>query len=63
LSVWDWTDGIEKLNLQGSAAASFSALTVNQNFSGSGNALITFGGNQILIVGGANHIDAGDFIF
>jgi hypothetical protein len=53
----------EKFNLQGSGAANFAALTVDQNYLGSGNALITFGGNQILVVGGANHIDASDFLF
>ena len=61
--VWDWVDGVEKFNLQGSGAANFGALTVDQNFAGSGNAYITFGSNHILVVGGANHIDTGDFIF
>jgi len=61
--VWGWQDGVEKFNLQGSGAASFADLTVNHNVLGSGNALISFAGNQIPVIGGANHIDAGDFIF
>ncbi len=61
--VWDWQNGVEQFDLRGSGATSFANLTVNQNVSGSGNALVSFSGNQILIVGGANQIDAGDFIF
>jgi hypothetical protein len=49
--------------MQGSGAANFAALTVDQNYFGSGNAFITFGSNHILVVGDANHIDAADFIF
>ena len=61
--VWDWVDGSEHFNLQGSGATSFGDLTVDQNYFGSGNAYITFGTNHILVVGGANQISAGDFLF
>jgi Ca2+-binding RTX toxin-like protein len=61
--VWDWQNGAEQFDMRGSGATSFGNLTVNQNLSGSGNALVTFGGNQVLVIGGANQIDAGDFIF
>ena len=61
--VWDWADGSEQFNLQGSGATSFGDLTVDQNYFGSGNAYITFGTNHILVVGGANQISAGDFLF
>lgn len=61
--VWDWANGLEKFNMQGSGAASFAALAVDQNYFGSGNALISLGGNQVLVVGAANQIDVGDFVF
>lgn len=61
--VWDWADGTERFDMRGSGAVSFAALSVDQNFLGSGNALIGFSDNQILVVGGANQIDAGDFWF
>ncbi|MGB8401525.1 hypothetical protein, partial [Bradyrhizobium sp.] len=59
----DWSNGTEHFNLNGSGATSFAQLTVDQNFNGSGNALVSFGGNQILLVGGANLVDATDFLF
>jgi Ca2+-binding RTX toxin-like protein len=61
--VWDWQDTAELFNLQGSGAANFAALTIDQNYFGSGNAFVTFGSNHILVVGGAGLIDMGDFIF
>jgi Ca2+-binding RTX toxin-like protein len=60
--VWDWENGVEQFDLTGSGATGFGDLTVDQDYLGSGNALITFNGNQILVVGGANAIDASDFL-
>ena len=61
--VWDWVNGSEKFSLVSTGATNFGMLTIDQNFSGSGNALISFGANQILAVGAANQIDATDFLF
>jgi Ca2+-binding RTX toxin-like protein len=60
--VWGWLNGAEKFDLRGSGVTAFSQLTVNQNLGGSGDALISFGTNRILVVDGANQIDAGDFL-
>ena len=61
--VWDWSNGAEQFNLAGSGATSFAQLTIDQNFADSGNALVSFAGNQILVVGGANLITSDDFVF
>ena len=61
--VWDWQNGVEQFDMSGSGAANYAALTVDQNVGGSGNALVSFGADQILIIGGANQIDETDFSF
>jgi Ca2+-binding RTX toxin-like protein len=66
--VWDWTDlagpdqQAERFDMR-PAGLTFAQLVIDQNFLGSGNALIASGPNQILVIGGAGRIDAGDFIF
>ena len=61
--VWDWSNGAEHFDLAGSGATAFAQLTVDQNFAGSGHALVSFGGNQILVIGAAGQITSDDFSF
>ena len=65
-TVWDWVNGTEKFDLRGSGVISFAQLTIVQDLDGPGpgrHAYIAFGTNLIQVVGGANLIDAGDFLF
>ena len=64
--IWDWANGAEKFDMRGSGVTVFSQLTVDQDIDDGGagkDAYITFGTNHILVVGGANNIDQGDFLF
>jgi Ca2+-binding RTX toxin-like protein len=58
--VWDWSNG-ELFVLTGSGVSSFSQLTITEGFLGSVN--VSFGTNNILVLGASGLIDASDFVF
>jgi serralysin len=58
--IWDWENGVDRIDLSGSGLTSFSQLTLTA----SGNfAIISSGANQIYVANSAGLIDASDFIF
>jgi Ca2+-binding RTX toxin-like protein len=58
--IWDWENGVDRIDLSGSGLTSFSQLTLTA----SGNfAIVSSGANQIYVANSSGLINASDFIF